>query len=703
MTVWTILGLALFPIQASAESSILITEILLETTENSREEFVELFNPTNDAINLEKWKLVKKTASGSTQNLISAFPNIIIEPRGYLLISSPDFGNSFLADILYSNQSTTLAKNNTIELIDLNSVVADEVRWGELNFAGENPAINPNAGQSLERKKNTDGIFVDTDDSLADFQLQTTPNPQNKNTPVETSTPIIPRDPIDPVEPVSPENPPIPNPPTAPAPQSNSTQSSPTLYPSGSLLISEIVVAPAEGDTEWIELYNNTNTHMRLGNFVVKYSTRTIPLEGILTPRSYFIVPNLKGNLANEKGTISIEQSGILMSQLPYGGDSGILAPKKGQSLARIFEGIDTGSSLNDFSLTDSPTKGTKNNISIKEISRETKSDSEIIGDILNSKEIPAQTETKTQPQRITQIKTESIKISTPLLSADNKINSPDPLTDIAQLSKVKKEILLELLPWLRTQINEQIKNSVPISQTKTTAAAKKRSPPSILISGTVSTLPGEILKRSFFLEPDGYEINLSKGDFPALKRGQVVHIKTSADPANKKIKITNPNQIKVSTKQEELTPELLPIDQITQDLLGKLLAIQGEVLEKKNSKYQIGDTLGEVWVQISTAQAQDKKIKAGDTLQIAGILRNNQAKELFLQLRDAGDLTSWIPNKNPQESIESDNQAISPSSGNKYAQHPALLILSLSINGILIAFQIFKKQQNNKSPLIPL
>ena len=57
---------------SSEEKHIVINEIMTGEKDKSKNEFVELYNPTDKDIDLKNYKLTKKTSSGNESNLISS-------------------------------------------------------------------------------------------------------------------------------------------------------------------------------------------------------------------------------------------------------------------------------------------------------------------------------------------------------------------------------------------------------------------------------------------------------------------------------------------------------------------------------------------------------------------------------------------------------------------------------------------------------
>ncbi|MDD4333130.1 MAG: lamin tail domain-containing protein [Patescibacteria group bacterium] len=178
---------------------IVISEIQI-SGEMGSDEFVELYNPTNAAINLENYRLSRKTASGKTgNNLLTNFPNINLSPHSYYLIAHPTgYDGEVAADIFYSTGSA-IVDDNTVILYDAAHAVVDKIGFGlitDTNGVEGMASINPGAGQSLERKaiaSSTDksmasggtdeflGNGCDTDNNSVDFILRLISEPQNSS------------------------------------------------------------------------------------------------------------------------------------------------------------------------------------------------------------------------------------------------------------------------------------------------------------------------------------------------------------------------------------------------------------------------------------------------------------------------------------------------------------------------------------------
>ena len=167
---------------------------------NVYDEFIELYNPNDNIIDLTGWYLQRKT-SGSN-DFSSLVPSSLLEnkqilPRNYFLIAHASSSYAFLADILISNY--TITDNNTIIIKNPNREIVDKIGYGEVSDCEGNCALNPEPGKSIQRKY-LDNNFLDTDNNLNDFEIQNCPSPKNFTNndclPLETPTTTTTRPPI---------------------------------------------------------------------------------------------------------------------------------------------------------------------------------------------------------------------------------------------------------------------------------------------------------------------------------------------------------------------------------------------------------------------------------------------------------------------------------------------------------------------------
>ncbi len=166
----TLIGNFLF-FSSFSNAKILISKIQIAGV-STTDEFVELYNHSSSSASLLDWSLKKQTAGGTQSYLVSSFPiSAILNPFSYFLIAHRDYAeiNGVAADLHYSNNSTSLAANNSLLLFDQTNNLVDEVNWSTVSSTAPT-ATNPDAKKSLTRLPNTDnGNHTDTDNSNADF------------------------------------------------------------------------------------------------------------------------------------------------------------------------------------------------------------------------------------------------------------------------------------------------------------------------------------------------------------------------------------------------------------------------------------------------------------------------------------------------------------------------------------------------------
>src|SRR3989344_1779892 len=161
----------------------------------TNDEFVELYNPTEEAVNLNNWKLTKKTAGGTESDLVSTLSGTIA-PHGYFLIAHSDFDGSATPDATYSGE--IIAINNTVLLYNQSMIAEDKAGMGDAVDKESSAAANPSANHSIERKASSsstsetmsgseaqDGNGEDTDNNLNDFVSRANPDPQNTSSGAE--------------------------------------------------------------------------------------------------------------------------------------------------------------------------------------------------------------------------------------------------------------------------------------------------------------------------------------------------------------------------------------------------------------------------------------------------------------------------------------------------------------------------------------
>jgi hypothetical protein len=265
--------------RANSVSHIIINEI--RPAGSSKNEFVELFNPTDTSIDLNSYKLTKKTKMGTESTLLSPSKFLgVIPAHGYFLIAHPDYKDAISADLAYSGSTYYITDDNTVLLYDEDGTLADKIGYGLATDSEVAPAPNPSIDQSVERSN-----FSDTGNNATDFSINFSPSPKNSSQ-VERSD----------EEPQGGND----------NNQNNAPENTCTTY-SLNIRLSEIFPYPANR-TEFVEIKNTDAICVDVSGWKIIDDTghkKEFPEDSIINPGEYLI---LEGNLYlnNDSDTVYI-------------------------------------------------------------------------------------------------------------------------------------------------------------------------------------------------------------------------------------------------------------------------------------------------------------------------------------------------------------------------------------------------------------
>ncbi|MDD5145184.1 MAG: lamin tail domain-containing protein [Candidatus Pacebacteria bacterium] len=168
---------------------ILITEIQIRDAASSNHDFIELYNPSINAVDISNFQLKKKNSNGN-ESSIRVFPeNSVIAAQNYFLWANSNYASStdISANII---SSRTLAADNSVALFDDRDNIVDAVAWGSSTNPFSETTVfgqNPEASQVIGRKWSAiSQDYVDTDNNQDDFEIQE-PTPRQRNQAIEVS------------------------------------------------------------------------------------------------------------------------------------------------------------------------------------------------------------------------------------------------------------------------------------------------------------------------------------------------------------------------------------------------------------------------------------------------------------------------------------------------------------------------------------
>lgn len=328
--------------QIKAEGQgVVFNEIAWMGNENSSsDEWIELKNIGNIDIDLTGWKIEAQDGSP----LIN-LKGIILANDFYVLERSDDNSVSDVeADLIYFGAMGN--DGETLNLYDGENNLVDEINCGNGWFAGDNETK-----QTMEKNENT---------WLTSIEIGGTPGRENIGSFVEDEIiDVITENIINNNIPAGVDN----------DIDINNREEALNVVDCkiGDILISEIVSDPADGEVEWVEIYNKTKKQVSLNGWTIEEGSGTkTTLDGLID--KFFILEKPKGNLNNSGDVIILKnEKGKLIDSLTYGewdngnSDSNADIAPDPNSLARKFTSQNTFNNKADFAVTEKITKGGEN------------------------------------------------------------------------------------------------------------------------------------------------------------------------------------------------------------------------------------------------------------------------------------------------------------------------------------------------------
>lgn len=186
---WILVLVSMISAASAAANHVVISEVLYnaEGSAEAGKEWIELYNPTSQPVNITTWSLYKQ----SDITPVLTIGNKVIAPYSYFLIGDDGILPAGFPAIDANGSVSTLVNGGSgIRLLDNHLNVVDIVGWGTVSnssYYEGSPAAATLDNRSLARKDGgACGNGIDTDNNLADF-TESVPAPQNS-----LSAPIVP-------------------------------------------------------------------------------------------------------------------------------------------------------------------------------------------------------------------------------------------------------------------------------------------------------------------------------------------------------------------------------------------------------------------------------------------------------------------------------------------------------------------------------
>ncbi len=149
-----------------------------------------------------------------------------------------------------------------------------------------------------------------------------------------------------------------------------------------------------------------------------------------------------------------------------------------------------------------------------------------------------------------------------------------------------------------------------------------------VLIEGHVAVMPGILGSQYFYIvdkeDSNGVQIYSHKKKFPQMNIGDLVEIIGEVSEINgeKRIKISEMNNIRVLGHGTSITPEKIVCEDINETQAGRLVEVEGEIVEVKGSSVFLDDGIDEVKIFVKKTTDIDKSVFVeGDTFSVVGIV----------------------------------------------------------------------------------
>lgn len=146
-----------------------------------------------------------------------------------------------------------------------------------------------------------------------------------------------------------------------------------------------------------------------------------------------------------------------------------------------------------------------------------------------------------------------------------------------------------------------------------------------VKVRGTVAVEPGILGAQYFYIVGSpGVQVYNYKKEFPSLKVGDYIEVSGEISLVNgeQRLKTKQKEDMEIIERRQPPVPEELTGEKVSEEYLGGLISVTGEVTDKKGSDVYLDDGTGEVRVYIKKNTGIDlKEIIEGETITVVGIV----------------------------------------------------------------------------------
>ena len=309
------------PQSKPTENNVIITELQTngEGTGTTLQEFIELYNPLSEPVNMLGWSVVYKNSTGKETVVHTFTEPFLLLPSSYMIGKNEFTVESYLPDVLadftYSYGSSGLAATaGSVMIKNQTDIVVDELAWvNTMSFIDNNTLNGLIGGMSAQRKCDAEQYFIDTNTVANDYFIGLpTPLSATCLSPSEDTQDNSQTDTIEPLVPVE-QKPPA----TAPR----------MRLP---LLINELFIDPiaplTDSKDEFVEITNHNETAVDISGYTITAGTTTkykytFPSGSIIGPNGYLSITSAATTIAltNSGGTVQLaDDLGTVVDSVQY-------------------------------------------------------------------------------------------------------------------------------------------------------------------------------------------------------------------------------------------------------------------------------------------------------------------------------------------------------------------------------------------------
>jgi hypothetical protein len=170
------------PVTGTPSTAVRVNEVQTGTSSSAADEFVELANPSTLAVDVSGWKVVYRSAAGTTDTTLATIPDATsLAPGAFYLIAGAAYAG--VSQPAQTFSTGLAAGGGGVGIRDGAGALVDSAGWGTASNAlvegSPAPAPPASAAPGTSIARIPDGR--DTDDNAVDFVVSSTATPGSAN------------------------------------------------------------------------------------------------------------------------------------------------------------------------------------------------------------------------------------------------------------------------------------------------------------------------------------------------------------------------------------------------------------------------------------------------------------------------------------------------------------------------------------------